>query len=92
MKCARVAAAASVVGLYEDGNKMSGDLIYLNTGSSGIVHPEPQILLVCMIFSKKYFFAFCVLLMLFDQSISLLFVAKRCAFIDELVIGCPFFF
>ena len=58
MKCARVAAAASVVGLYEDVNKMSGDLIYLNTGSSGIVHPEPQILLVCMIFSKKYFLLF----------------------------------
>ena len=51
-----MAAGAGVVGLYEDANKISGDLIYLNTGSSGIVHPEPQILLVCMIFfSKKYF-------------------------------------
>ena len=91
MKCARVAAAASVVGLYEEGNKMSGDLIYLNTGSSGIVHPEPQILLVRMIFLRNTFFFFCVLLMLFDQSILLLLLQSAVPLLMDSLLAVLFF-
>ena len=90
MKCARVAAAASVVGLYEEGNKMSGDLIYINTGSSGIVHPEPQILLVRMIFLRNTFFCLLCATNVIRSEYFVTFVAKRCAFIGGLVIGCPF--